>query len=89
MKFLSIKEAKNRLTELARVVEAGETITVTRHGKPVFDIVPHQKKRGFDSDRARGWLEARGYGTSDWYVAPDFDDPLPDSFWFPDEANTK
>lgn len=32
MTTVSIRDAKNRLTELARQVEKGETITVTRNG---------------------------------------------------------
>jgi prevent-host-death family protein len=36
---------KNRLTELARAVEAGETIVVARHGRPIFDLVPHQPRK--------------------------------------------
>ncbi|ARQ11100.1 type II toxin-antitoxin system antitoxin Phd/YefM family protein [Rhizobium etli] len=43
VKTVSIRGAKNRLTELAREVEAGETVVVTRNGRPVFDLVPHQK----------------------------------------------
>ncbi len=46
MKTVSIREAKNRLTALAREVEDGETITVTRNGRPVFDLVPHRGVRG-------------------------------------------
>jgi antitoxin (DNA-binding transcriptional repressor) of toxin-antitoxin stability system len=33
MTVASIRDAKNRLTELARQVEAGETIVVTRNGR--------------------------------------------------------
>ena len=32
---VSIVEAKNRLPELIRAVEAGEHVVITRHGKPV------------------------------------------------------
>jgi len=39
MKTVSIRDAKNHLTELARVVEEGEVIVVTRNGRPVFDLV--------------------------------------------------
>ena len=35
---ISIAEAKNRLTELIRAVEAGEQIVITRHGKPVAQL---------------------------------------------------
>jgi prevent-host-death family protein len=42
VKTVSIRDAKNRLTELARTVENGETIVVTRNGRPVLDLVPHR-----------------------------------------------
>src|SRR5437763_12263073 len=48
MATASIKDAKNRLTELARRVEKGETVVVTRNGKPAFDIVPHKPQGGFN-----------------------------------------
>jgi prevent-host-death family protein len=35
------KEAKNRLAEFARRVEAGATIKITRNGVPIADVVPH------------------------------------------------
>lgn len=37
---VSIAEAKNRLTQLIRAVEEGESIVITRNGKPVAQIVP-------------------------------------------------
>ena len=42
MKF-SVAEAKNRLPELIKAAEHGETITVCRRGVPVVDIVPAKK----------------------------------------------
>jgi len=39
MKTVTIREAKNPLTELAREVEGGETIVVTRNGRPVLEVV--------------------------------------------------
>jgi prevent-host-death family protein len=33
-------EAKNRLSELLQLVENGEEVTITRHGKPVAKLVP-------------------------------------------------
>lgn len=80
MKTVSIKEAKNRLTALAREVEAGQTITVTRNGKPVFDLVPHKAKGKIDLEAGQRWLKARGYGDPFPYVADDFDAPLPEDF---------
>ncbi|HLH02371.1 MAG TPA: type II toxin-antitoxin system prevent-host-death family antitoxin [Bryobacteraceae bacterium] len=40
MKNLNVAEAKNTLTQLLQEVEAGERITICRHGKPVADLVP-------------------------------------------------
>ena len=36
----STGDAKNRLTELIRAAEAGEEVIITRHGKPVAQLVP-------------------------------------------------
>lgn len=37
---VSIAEAKNRLPELIRAVEAGGSVVITRHGKPVAQLTP-------------------------------------------------
>lgn len=42
---VSIAEAKNRLPELIRAVESGETVVITRHGKPVAQIAPPPQER--------------------------------------------
>ena len=80
MAIVSIKDAKNRLTELARAAEAGETITVTRNGKPVCDIVPHKKKGGIDWEAGEAFLRERGVTRFFREIAPDWDDPLPEDF---------
>ncbi|MBI1328372.1 MAG: type II toxin-antitoxin system prevent-host-death family antitoxin [Alphaproteobacteria bacterium] len=81
MKTVAIKDAKNRLTELAREVEAGETITVTRNGEPVFDMVPHKpKKGGINWEAMRAYKRAHGIDKVFTYVADDFDAPLPEDF---------
>ena len=36
----TIRELKSQLSAYLRRVEAGETVTITRHGKPVGRIVP-------------------------------------------------
>jgi prevent-host-death family protein len=38
-------EAKTHFSELLEKVEAGEEITITRHGTPVARLVPVEKKR--------------------------------------------
>jgi prevent-host-death family protein len=62
---VSIAEAKNRLPELVRAVEAGECVVITRHGKPVAQLAPlppgrRQARLGGMKDRIRlrpGWDE--------------------------------
>jgi prevent-host-death family protein len=39
---VGIKEVRNNLSELLKKVEAGEQITITRHGRPVARIVPEE-----------------------------------------------
>jgi prevent-host-death family protein len=41
----SIRELKAQLSQIIRRVEAGDTVTVTSHNKPVAEIVPLRKKR--------------------------------------------
>ncbi len=40
MREVRATEAKMRLAELLRTVEHGETIAITRHGKPIAHLVP-------------------------------------------------
>jgi prevent-host-death family protein len=78
MKTVSIRDAKNRLTELARSVEKGETVVVTRNGRPVFDLVPHKNAGGVDFAAGRAWLRAKGIKNPFPFIADDFDAPLPE-----------
>jgi prevent-host-death family protein len=80
MTIVSIKEAKNRLTALARLVEKGETVVVTRNGKPVFDLVPHRSKGGLNLEAVREFKRKHGLSAIVTYVADDFDEPLPEDF---------
>ena len=43
-KTIGAYEAKTHLSELLEKVEAGEEITITRHGAPVARIVPVRKE---------------------------------------------
>jgi prevent-host-death family protein len=74
---VSIKEAKNRLSELVRRVEAGESITLTRNGKPVAEVVQPRKPGGIDVKAGRAYLRSIGVEDPFPYVAEDFNDPLP------------
>ena len=60
---VSTAEAKNRLTELIRIVEGGEQVVITRHGRPVAQLSPppvERRKVQFDCMKGRirllpGW----------------------------------
>jgi prevent-host-death family protein len=80
MTTVTIRDAKNRLTELARLVEAGERITVTRNGKPAFDLVPHQRRGGINFEAGKAFLDELGIKGPLFDIADDFDDPLPGDF---------
>ncbi len=75
MRTVSIKEAKDRLTALARLIEKGETVVVTRNGKPVFDLVPH-RATGLRLEAGKEFLKRRGVKEIFPYIADDFDEPL-------------
>ncbi len=57
MRKVSVAEAKNRLSELIVQVEAGEEISVTRHGKPVARLVAAGQPEG-DAGRRMQVAEA-------------------------------
>ena len=56
MKF-SVADAKNKLPELIKAVEDGESVTICRRGVPVVDIVrtdePTRKKPRFGTLKGR------------------------------------
>jgi prevent-host-death family protein len=77
---VSIREAKNRLTELARRVEQGETVVVTRNGRPVFDLVPHRPRGRLDLSARERFKARHGITEIIPAIPSDFDDPLPEDF---------
>jgi prevent-host-death family protein len=80
MKTVSIREAKNRLTELAREVERGATILVTRNGRPAFELAPHRRRTGLRFEAIDKFKRKHGLETIVSFIADDFDDPLPEDF---------
>jgi prevent-host-death family protein len=80
MSHVSIRDAKNQLSELARRVEAGETVTVTRNGKPVFDMTPHKPLSGINWEALAAYKKKHGIDRFVDYIPDDFDDPLPEDF---------
>ena len=63
MREVSTTEAKSRLAELLRVVEHGEPLAITRHGKTVAHLVPavdHERASPRDTvERFRAWRRQR------------------------------
>jgi prevent-host-death family protein len=51
-------EAKTHLPRLIRAVERGETVIITRHGKPVAQLGPVQNQSQADMADAKARLEA-------------------------------
>ena len=45
-------DAKTHLPELLRRAEAGERITITRHGKPVARLVPYRDDDAVSAEQA-------------------------------------
>ncbi len=87
MKTVSLQEATRDLDALARAVEQGEVVTVTRDGKPVLDLVPHvetvgdvKPKGGINWEAMQAHLRSIGVENPVPYIAEDFDDPLPEDF---------
>jgi prevent-host-death family protein len=90
-----VKEAKAKLTELLRAAEAGERIVLTRHGKPVADLVPHvaavEEKPTSLLERVEAWHKANPGPDIGW-ISDDFDDQLPEDFLLqplPDDFDEK
>lgn len=67
MESYSVADAKARLSELIDRAEAGETVSITRRGKPVARLVAEQRpKQLFDVEEMR-----RARALSMPYVDPD------------------
>jgi len=78
---VSIKEAKNKLSELVRRAEEGEAVILTRHGKVVAQIAPPPvKKGGINWEALAAYKKKHGIDKVVTFIADDFDDPLPEDF---------
>ena len=67
---VSVAEAQTQFAEMLRRAEAGEEVEVTRDGQPILRITPVP----------RGGLKPGFFGAmkGQIWIAPDFDDPLPE-----------
>ena len=91
MEKVSFEQLEERLAELTERVEAGETVVVTRGGKPVLELVPAKPKaktrivrakhkEGLNWQAIEEWKRELGVDKLVTYISPDFDDPLPEDF---------
>ena len=80
MTTVSIKEAKNKLSELTKLAEKGETVTITRNGTPIADLVAHKKRGGVNLKALQEYKKKHGITRIVDYIPADFDDPLPEDF---------
>lgn len=68
MLVVNMHEAKTRLSELVRLVEAGEKVVLARNGTPVAELVPAAQP----TKRRGGILKGKAW------ISPDFDAPMPE-----------
>ena len=52
MREIQASEAKARLSELLDDVERGETVVITRHGRPIARLEPETSRRQAEIDAA-------------------------------------
>ena len=72
MKTVTSLEAQNQLVDLIHLVEQGEEVFISHERaqfKPVLVTPPSAKKRQFGQHRGK------------IRISPDFDQPLPITFW--------
>jgi prevent-host-death family protein len=75
-KLVDVAEARDSFSELLSLVTQGTEVVVTQDGRPVACLVPA------GSSRASRIL---GLHPGAMEMGPDFDAPLPDSFWLGSE----
>ncbi len=52
MRDIQASEAKTHLPQILDAVERGETVRITRHGRPIARIVPEASRRQAEIDEA-------------------------------------
>ena len=57
---IGVRDLRNRTGQVVDAVKAGELVTLTVHGEPVADIVPHgHRVRWLSGERLRDQLQGR------------------------------
>jgi prevent-host-death family protein len=73
---VDVNDLPTRFAELLAKATAGDEVVITAEGKPLAWLNPIPQPGG---PRVPGFAR----GAIAW-IAPDFDDPLPDEFWLGD-----
>lgn len=73
---ISVRELRNRVSELLRRVEAGERLTVTVDRRPVAELVPLRRPRVVSMSQAR--MVAQRH-PADRRLLADIGDAIPDT----------
>ncbi|WP_375482589.1 type II toxin-antitoxin system Phd/YefM family antitoxin [uncultured Mycobacterium sp.] len=69
---VGVRELRNRTTHVIDAVKAGQQVTLTVHGEPVADIVPHRRRvRWLSGDFLRAELAERA---ADAHLADELDE---------------
>jgi prevent-host-death family protein len=79
---VNVHEAKTHLSELLRLVEAGEEVIIARAGKPVAQLIPPS----LEGDRPH---RVPGTAKGEFELTPEFYEPLPEeelAAWYDDPA---
>jgi prevent-host-death family protein len=58
MREIQASEAKTHLPQILDAVERGETVVITRHGRPIARLVPEAERRQAEIDQAITELSA-------------------------------
>lgn len=65
MREIQASEAKTHLPQLLDDVERGETILITRHGRPIARLVPEADRRQAEINQAVANIRAMRRGKAD------------------------
>ena len=74
---LSVREARAQFSKAIEAAQRGERVVITKHGVPVAELGPAEKRGGIDWDRierVRRELKLDGIDAEDLWPA-EFDDP--------------
>ena len=72
---MSIRDAKARFSEAIAAAERGESVIITKHGRPVAQINPPPVKKGLNFEAADAYLKEVGWKYQGEGWPAHFDDP--------------